>query len=378
MTLTVAICTGGRDSLIHAIRSLANQSRPPDHLLIVEIDKSSRGYKGERNFTLLRELSSRMSRVPGVQAVTFSENGIFSGTESSTTLQVGGFVARTSEDSVANYDRIGPNYVHAIGGRIVQGRDITAEDIDGSDRVVLVNQTMANFYFKGRSALGEFLRLDDSIAVRIVGVVADTRDHSLDGEAVRRFYLPIYQNVMGDADNVRFEVRASGDPATLAKPIREAILAVDPLLRIEDARPLSYLMRQSIREELLLARLSSAFGFLALLLASFGLYGVLTYAVTRRTGEIGLRVALGAQRGTVVRMILRDALMLVGVGVIVGAPLSILGGRLLRNQLHGIEGIDPISIAVALTALITAAVIAALLPALRASRVAPLTALREN
>ncbi|MEO7963618.1 MAG: ABC transporter permease [Gemmatimonadaceae bacterium] len=349
-----------------------------DHLLVVELDMTTPGYKSERAFALMRELTSRFERIPGVQAVTFSENGIFSGTESGTSLKVGNFVARTEEDSSSAYDRVGPNYVHAIGGRLVQGRDITAQDVEGSDRVVLINQSFANHYFKGVSPLGEFIRFDDSIAVRIVGVVADTRDHTLDGEPTRRLFLPAFQKVQGDVDNVRYELRATGDPALLAKPVRDVIHGVDPLLRIEGTDALSYLVRLSIREELLLARLSSAFGFLALLLASFGLYGVLTYAVTRRTGEIGLRVALGAQRSTVVRMILRDALILVAIGVIAGAPLSVLGGRLLKDQLHGVEGIDPIAIAVALTALISAAVLAALLPALRASRVAPLTALREN
>src|SRR5690606_33633023 len=143
----------------------------------------------------------------------------------------------------------------------------------------------------------------------------------------------------------------------------------DPLLVVEDVEPLSDVMLQSIREERLLARLAAGFGSLALLLAAFGLYGVLTYAVTRRTGEIGLRVALGAQRRTVVGMVLRDALTLVALGVVAGAPLALAGGRLLANQLHGIGALDPLSLAIALSALTASAVAAATLPALRASNV---------
>lgn len=370
----------GAGLLVRSLQQLQNTDPglDRDHLLIVEVDPTARGYTGERYLTYVRELSTRLAQLPGVQGVTFSENGIFSGTESSQTLQVGSFIARTSDDSVSNYDRVGPAYISTIGGTLVQGRDITTQDVAGSDRVALVNQSFARHYFGDRSALGEFLHFDDSIAVRIVGVVADTRDHRLDGEPVRRFYLAAFQNVIGEIESVRFEVRTAGNPALAVNAIREAIRSVDPNVRIDSVDPLVTLMRQSIREELLLARLSSAFGILALVLASFGLYGVLTYAVTRRTGEIGLRVALGAQQSTVVRMIVRDALVLVVIGLIVGAPLSYVGGHLLNGQLHGIGRIDPYATGIALVVLIVAAVVAALIPALRASRVTPLTALRES
>ncbi len=174
------------------------------------------------------------------------------------------------------------------------------------------------------------------------------------------------------------EVRTSGDPALAQLPVRAAVRAIDPLLPVDDARPLSALMARSIQAERVLARVSTGFGFLALLLASLGLYGVLTYAITRRTGEIGLRVALGAQRSAVVRMVLSDAFRLVAVGALIGAPLAIGGARLLRSQLHGIEAVDPVSIAVAVAVLLTSALGAALLPAMRASRVEPLTALTEE
>jgi putative ABC transport system permease protein len=149
-------------------------------------------------------------------------------------------------------------------------------------------------------------------------------------------------------------------------------------LPIRDVVPVARLMRQSIAEERLLATLATVFGAAALLLAAIGLYGVMSYAVTRRAGEIGLRVALGARQGMVVSMILRDALVLVGMGIGVGIPMTLMVSRLIRDQLHGIEPTDPVAFGAALLILGAGAVLAALLPALRASRVAPVIALRSD
>jgi ABC-type antimicrobial peptide transport system permease subunit len=160
--------------------------------------------------------------------------------------------------------------------------------------------------------------------------------------------------------------------------VRRTIVAVDPSLAIDGIDPLPRLMRQSIAQERLLAQLATAFGTLALLLAGIGLYGVMTYAITRRTGEIGLRVALGAQRADVLRMVLVDALRLVAVGLAVGLPFALLSTRLLRTQLHGVDAIDPLSIVAAVSVLALSAVIAVLVPALRASRVSPIVALRAD
>lgn len=370
----------GAGLLVRSLQQLQNVDTglDRDHLMLVEIDNSARGYTGERNVAFLRDLTTRLSQIPGVAGVTFSENGIFNGTESGTDIKVSGFEARTREDSMSNYDKIGPAYVRTIGGHLVDGRDVTTSDVAGSERVVLVNQSFAKHFFKGRSALGGFLTLDDSIHARIVGVIASVRDHTLDGEPDPRFYLAALQNTIGELEQVRFEVRTSVDPQLLTNAVRTAIREHDAGIRIERVEALSTLMRLSIREELMLARLSTAFGFLALLLASLGLYGVLTYAITRRTGEIGLRVALGAQRSAVVGMIVRDALILVAAGIVVGAPLAYAGGRILRGQLHGITGVDPLAIGMALVVLVLSAIVASLVPALRASRVTPLTALRES
>jgi len=286
----------------------------------------------------------------------------------------------TATDSEIATDNVGPDYARGIGAHLLTGRDISADDEGRPARVAVVNQSFARFYFPHESAVGKYFRIQDSIAIKIVGVLADTRDHQLDGVPDRRAYFPYVptDTRVSNPRELRFEVRTDGDPNALADPVRKAVLAIDPLLPIDGLDALPVLMRQSIREERLVASLASGFGGLALLLAGIGLYGVMTYAVTRRTGEIGLRTALGAQRLDVVRLVVLDALRLVAAGVIVGVPLALASARLVHAQLHGVATVDPTSIGVALLVLATSAVAAALLPALRASRVSALVALQSE
>jgi ABC-type antimicrobial peptide transport system permease subunit len=182
----------------------------------------------------------------------------------------------------------------------------------------------------------------------------------------------------GSPGSLRLEVRSTGDPSSIVQSVRRAALAVDPSLPIDKIEPLTTLMRRSISDERLVTQLATAFGVLALLLAAVGLYGVMTYAITRRTAEIGLRVALGAQRGDIGRMVLLDALRVVAIGVVVGLPAALGSMRLLTSQLHGVEPGDPLSIVVAISVLAVSAIVAVLLPAVRAARVSPIVALRAE
>jgi len=351
-----------------------------DHLLIADVDIRARGYSADRWAALVHELHDRMAQIPGVAAVGYSENGIFSGTESGTTITVPGFTPKTPQDSVIAYDQASPGYINAIGGHLLAGRDLQPSDEGHLARIALVNQSLAKFYFPNQSAVGKYLHTQDSLTIQIVGVLADTRDHDLDGASARRAYFPyVHRDTMiGVPGSLRFEIRTRGEPSALVQDVRRAITAVDPTLAVGGIDPLTSLMKQSIAQERLLAQLATAFGTLALLLAGVGLYGVMTYAISRRTGEIGLRVALGAQRSDVLRMVLVDALRLVAIGLIVGLPLALFSTRALRTQLHGIEAIDPLSIAAAVSVLGLSAVVAVLVPALRASRVPPIVALRAD
>ena len=354
-----------------------------DHLVVVDLDITTRGYRaapGDHGAFAARPFAA----VPGVAAVSYSENGIFSGSDSDMSIEIPGFEVRTVDDTTVAYDLAGPAYAHAIGARLVSGRDLEPSDEGRPARVALINATMAQFYFPNENAVGRYVLSSDSIAVQIVGVVADTHDHQpLTDAPKRRMYFP-YVNTdtqpgqIGQPGSLRFEVRASGDPVALVQPIRKTVAAVDPQLPIDGIDPLESLMSDSIAGERLVAQLATAFGLLALALAAIGMYGVMSYAVSRRTGEMGLRVALGAQRRDVVGLILFDALRLVLAGLLVGLPLAVAAARLLRTQLHGVNVADPASIVAAVVVLAVSASAAALIPALRASKVAPIVALRAD
>jgi predicted permease len=381
VALSVVLLVGAA-MLVRSLRNVqsVDVGMDRDHLVILDVDINAHGYSGDRLATLVHTLHDRVAAVPGVAAVSYSENGIFSGSESTTFLQIPGFVAREQSDSSMAYDQAGAGYVHALGGRLLQGRDFSSIDEGRATRTVLINQAAAQFYFPNTSAVGKFIHFQDTIAVEVVGVIADTRDHTLNGAPLRRVYLPfLHRDVaLGQPVVLRFEIRTAGDPAGLVQQIRREVVAVDPSLPINGLAPLRTLMQQSIREERLVAKLATAFGALALLLAGIGLYGVMTYAITRRTGEIGLRVALGAQRQDVLGMVMAESLRLVGVGLVIGLPLALASTRLLRAQLHDVPTADPVSLIIAVSVLTLSAIVAVMVPAARASKVSPIVALRAD
>jgi putative ABC transport system permease protein len=211
-------------------------------------------------------------------------------------------------------------------------------------------------------------------------VMADTRDRELTRAPDRRAYFAYapMDTAGSNPTALRFAIRTSGDPRAIVEQVRRTVVSVDPLLPMDSVDPLAVLMRQSIREERLVATIASAFGILAMLLASIGLYGVMTYAISQRTGEIGLRAALGAQRQDVLRLVLFEALRVVASGMAIGVPVALGSARFLRSQLHGVGAVDPVSIATAVLLLAVSATLATLVPAIRASSVSPLVALQAE
>jgi predicted permease len=352
LSLTLLV---GTSMLVRSTRALASVDAglARDQLLIVTVDAAPTGLEGYRLASLARTLLDRVRRVPGAVAASFSENGIFSGTESMTTLHIPGFIARAARDSSVKYDRIGPGYFDAIGARLISGRDIRTTDDENAPLVTVINATMAAFYFPKGDALGKRITVD-SAAYEVVGVVADTRDHELRGERERRLYLPVFQSGPLPTQ-FTFELRTNGDPAQLSAGTRRELIGGHPSLLILDSDPLKSLMRASIGQDLLVAKVASFFGTLALALAALGLYGVMMYATLRRTSEFGLRMALGAEPRTVGRMVLTEAMALVAGGIVLGLPLALAATRLLRNQLYGVQLVDVPSILVALAVLAVSA-----------------------
>jgi predicted permease len=346
-----------------------------DEIVMADLAPEAAGYEGEAFAAIGLTLAERIASIPGVQAVSFSENGVFSGTESGTSHTIPGFIARTAQDTVTNYDNVGPRYFEAIGARILAGRGIDARDGPSAQAVAVVNETMARFYWDG-NALGRQLIVDDRM-YEIVGVIADVKNQALRDDPIRRFYLPWLQTKSAPS-SMSLEIRAPGAQPSLIAEVRDRITQVDATIPIRRISPLAERMERSINQEKLLSRVIAFAGGLALLLAAIGLYGVMAYATIQRTGEFGLRLALGARPGELAAMVFRETMIVVATGVLIGVPAALAAVRLVRNQLFGVDALDIPSFAIALVILAGSALAAGYIPAARASRVGPLVALREE
>jgi predicted permease len=346
-----------------------------DRLVIGRIEAGRSGYEGTRLAALTRDVIARIERVPGVAAATFSLDGLFSGTDSRTSLRVPAYATRADSDAYVSYDGVGPNYFRTIGARILRGRDFDTHDNESGAKVAIVNETMARYYFPGGDALGKTIIRGDS-TLTVVGIVHDVEGQDVRAKPVRRMYVSIYQlrRMPGD---FHVEVRTNGDPSKVVTAIREAIGGANSTLTV-DVEPLNDLVRDSISQDRLVTRVVTFFGGLALFLAALGLYGVMAYGALRRTGEFGLRMALGARAEDITRMVVREAVALTVLGVIVGVPAGLAAAQLIRRQLFGVGATDPVAVVVAVAVLVSTGILASYLPAARASRVAPLEALRSD
>jgi predicted permease len=367
------------------VRSLANLRHVDvgyerDHILMMTVDATAAGYKGPRATQLWRQIMANVSRVPGVRSATFSENGLFSGSESGFGIEAEGFQAANDRDKGSAFDEVGPGYFETVGISVVKGRALDEKDNEASPKVAWINQASARFYFKSADPIGKHisyeLRRGEKVVREVVGVVKDVRDHSLTQEVRRRFYLPAYQPFTDPLGWVNLEIRTRAEPGAMSAAVRAAVQSVDRTLPITDLHPLSMNIDAQMTQERMIAQLSAFFGALALLLAAIGLYGVMSYAMARRTNEIGIRMALGAQPGAVLAMVLRETLVLVGLGLALGLPAALGLTRLVASRLFGLTPYDPATVAIAVVVLVGVAALAGYLPARKAAGLNPVTALR--
>jgi len=353
----------------------SNVGYNPDHLLLMNVDPVSAGYRGDEVGRAMKNLLDRVRALPGVRSATFSENGLFSGYESGQDIEVEGFTPGSDKDRIARFDQIGPDYFTKIGIPVLLGRDMSERDVPGAPRVAIINDTMAKFYFHGANPIGKHIRYGKDISLEIVGVVRDAQDHDFRDEPLRRFYVSYFQPVDG-ITTANFEIRTDGNPGNLSAALRQEVQAVSrnlPILSIKDVREL---MDASVVQERLIAKLSSFFGLLAVVLAAIGLYGVMSYAVARRINEIGIRMALGAARSNVIGMILGEVAMVIAFGGVAGIGVAFAATRLLKSFLFGLTAMDPISFGGAAALLAVVGALAGYLPARRAARIDPMVALR--
>jgi predicted permease len=351
-----------------------------EHLLLIATDPVAAGYKGLRVVDFANEMTRRLATLPGVRAVTVSKNGLFSGSDSGDYMKVEGFVPKDDRDREAHWDWAGANYFSAVGIPLLSGRDIAPEDTPTSPRVAVINETMARFYFGKTNPVGHKMWIDDdknrNRPIEIIGVARDARSLDLRGPMERRFYMPFAQTFQDSVANVIFEVRAAGDPASVGDSARKVVANFNANISITSVRTLDDLVNNALSTDTLIARLSSFFGGLALLLACVGLYGVMSYTVSGRTKEIGLRMALGAQRPEVLWMVLGEAMKLVALGVLIGIPAALAASHLLSSMLFGLNPADPLSMIMVILLLGGVALLAGLIPARRATKVDPMVALR--
>jgi predicted permease len=350
-------------------------------LVILEVDPIGSGRKRTQAVQTCRALLAKLQAAPGVQAAAVSEDGIFSGTDASAGgLVVEGFSATGDQNRTDRYDRVGPHYFGTVGIPLLKGRDFDERDDGQAPKVAIINETMAKFYFPHAEALGKYLKVGagNLVAYTIVGVSRDARDHQLKQPPPRRFYMPYFEDTEDPIDGFNFEIRTTRDAASSIPGIRATVREFDRNLKILNLATATSMIDRTISDERLIAQLSGLLGALALLLASTGLYGVMTYNTSRRSGEIGLRMALGANRATVIWMILREALALALLGVAVGIPAALAAAKLAEHNLVGLSAGDPFVLATAAAIMITTAALAGLLPAARASRIDPITSLRQE
>jgi predicted permease len=347
-----------------------------DRLLVIRIDPRSAGYSVAELHALYNRVIERLAGLPGVTAVSASANGPLTSSRTRGDFQVEGYTPTRDEQLVKNTEWVTPDYFRTVGLAIKQGRGFRPQDSASSPRVSVINETLARRYFRNQNPIGK--RWGDSSnfdadGFEIVGVIEDARYNDVKAESVNMAYIPVAQS---ERYLTSLEVRTSANPMLLATTIRDALRQLEPRLPIGTIETLDERVARSIGVERLLGWLTMTFAGAALALACLGLYGTISYAVARRTPELGVRMALGADRSAVHWLILREALNLVLVGLIVGLPLAFVAARALSGLLYATAPSDPVAYGLAIAALVVVAALAAHIPARRASHLDPMMALR--
>jgi predicted permease len=354
---------------------------PKDNLLLVRVNGLTAGYKDARLANLYHDIVDRLRVLPGVRGLAYSENGIFNGTDSGDEIEVEGFTPRTDDDRSAMLDRVSPAYFSTLGVPLLLGREFGLQDTASSARVCVFNQAIAKHFFAGRNPIGRHITQIfgyEKSTMEIVGVAKDARDHSLREDVPYRFYVPVEQSLGGIVPSIYFEIRATGGPEQMLNTIRKTILDINPDLPITSASSLGELIDGYNAPTRMIARLCTIFGVIALVLAAIGLYGVLSYGVARRTNEIGIRMALGADKTKVIGMILRETTVMIAIGLGAGVIVTTAATRLVATQLYGLPTFDLPTVAVAIGILGAVSLVAGYIPAMRAAQVNPVNALRHE
>ncbi len=345
-----------------------------DNLITFQIAPALNGYDTPRAVQFYRQLLDNIRAVPGVKAAGHASVPLLSGDEWDSSTQVEGYQAKDGEDMQAFMNALSPGYFEAMGIRLLEGRDFDLRDFQPEPKVAIVNRKFAEHFFKGRSAVGRHIGQGShkaKLEIEIVGVVEDSLYEGPREGVRRQVFIPHYASF-----GVAFYVRSSLGSSQMYAALRNEVRKLDPAIPVYSMKTLSDQLDQTLLSERLIAMLSAGFGMLATLLAAIGLYGVMAFVVTRRTKEMGLRMALGAPRSTVLWLVMKEVLVLLSIGLILGVPAALALARYVSSQLFGIQPRDPMLAGGAVLLLTLISAVAGLIPAHRASRIDPILALR--
>jgi predicted permease len=363
------------------LRSLVNVSRVDlgikvDRLATFEIVPQRMGYDSARSALLFERVREELGALPGVTGVSGSVVPLLAGSNWGNSVNVQGYTCAPDENCDARYNAIGTDYFSTLGVRLVAGREFSVADRVGSTRVAIVNQAFVKRFKLGGEAVGKFMgdQGNDSLNVQIVGVVPDVKYSQVKDSIQPVFYRPWRQDANVGA--LYFYVRSSTPPGQMLATIRETMKRLDPTLPVEELKTMPQQVKENVFLDRMISILASAFALLATLLAGIGLYGVISYSVTQRTREIGVRMALGADAPHVRRLVMKQVGLMLLVGGGIGVAAAIALGRAAKSLLFELQGHDPVAVTLAVVLLAAVAFAAGFLPARRAAMVNPMTALR--
>jgi predicted permease len=358
-----------------------------ESLLSFSIDPGNNGYEPERARQFTTTLLQQVRALPGVTAAGFSTQRLLDGNQWNGNVTVPGYQPAGDAAPLAWFNTVSPGYFAAMGIPVLLGREFTERDAfrespadAPSFRVAIVNETFVRRYFEGRDPIGQRIGLgadpNTPTTIEIVGVARDSKYTGVRAETPpQMFFAQLEQERPGGFTGY---VRTSRPAAAMFAAVRSTVQALDPNLPVHTTRTLDSQVRASLRNERMIATMAGIFGTLATLLALVGLYGVMSYTVTRRRREIGVRMALGAGASRIARMIVREVLVIAAVGVALGLPLAWWLGRYVESQLFGVQPHDPAALSGAVVLLALIALAAGLVPSIRAASVSPTTALRQD
>jgi predicted permease len=365
------------------VRTLANLNHTPlgfraDHILLFRLNPPRTRYSDAQMMAFYQQLEEKLAVIPGVRSVSMSNIAIIGDGHSGSTFHVSGRPLEAEAPRVQT-NHVGANFFQTMGIPILQGRGFDVHDTAASPKVAVVNRALARQFFPNENPIGRTFDADaDEVnaPVEIVGIAADTRYADLRSETPPTFYLPYPQAfVLG---RMVVEIHTAAEPGSILSQARTVVASVDRDLPLIDVRTMTEQIKATMSGERIFAQLTSGFGILALALACIGIYGIMAYTVARRSGEIGIRMALGAQAGQVLCMVLREASWMAVAGVTLGLGCALWLARFLSSMLYGLMPWDPLTLTGAASLLLIFALVAAFGPARRASRVDPIRALRHQ